>query len=172
MPMDAYKTLTIVDCRGKDCLKKIKSTADTKRNFIAIVNQPDELDEICDQLGCKTKRPERLYRWGIHALSEVLEPEDYAALLQIYEKYPVYLIEQLQLTRNRPPHCQPYLLYCEVRGIISDHPSLEDAGSSLLDYLDAFKRARIFPLAGIYRFRNGRWQRVRKLTNDVEASKN
>jgi len=163
--MHAYSTLRIVDCREAHWLDRVTEAANSKRNFIPVLQSETDLDPLCKRLGCSPRIPERLYRWGIHALAEVLEPQGYSMLLGLYEKYPAYLVEQLNLTLNHPPACQPYLLYCEVRGIISDHPSLEDAGCSLLDYLDSFKRARIFPLAGIYHYQAGHWERVRKLTS-------
>lgn len=162
--MHAYNPIRIVDARKVNWVGKVREAADSKRNFIVILGRESDLEVICQELGCSPQLPERLRRWGIHALSEVLEPDGYSQLLSVYESFPVYMVEQLQLTRNHPPRCKPFLLYCEVRGIISDHSSLEDAGNSLLDYLDSFKRARIFPLAGIYRFKGKGWQRLRKLT--------
>jgi hypothetical protein len=161
----AYETLKIIDCRKPNWLSIVTITADRKRNFIAILKARKDLAVLCDRLGCSPRLPERLHRWGIHALAEVLEPEGYSSLLGVYVKYPVFFVEQLHLTRNHPPVTRPFLLYCEVRGIISDHSSLEDAGCALLDYLDSFKRARLFPLAGIYQFQTGRWERVRRLTS-------
>ena len=162
--MHSYQVLRILDCRRPKWLEGVAETADLKRNFISVLRTKKDLDPLCERLGCSPRLPERLHRWGIHALAEVLEPAGYSFLLGLYAKYPVFFIEQLYLTRNHPPACQPFLLYCEVRGIISDYSSLEDAGCALLDYLDSFKRARLFPLAGIYQFQSGQWERVRKLT--------
>ena len=164
-PMQPYENLKIVDCRKSEWVEMVTDAADSKRNFISVLKLKRDLEVLCEQLGCSPKLPERLYRWGIHALAEVLEPASYSSLLGLYAKYPVFFVEQLQLTRNHPPACQPFLLYCEVRGIISDYSSLEEAGIALLDYLDSFKRARLFPLAGIYQFQSDRWERVRKLTS-------
>src|SRR5688572_10720542 len=74
-------------------------------------------------------------------------------------------IEQITLNRNIPPRTKRYLLYCELRGIISEHDTVEEAGLSLLSYLDGFKMARLLPLAGIYDHGRGKWERVRKLTS-------
>ena len=57
------------------------------------------------------------------------------------------------------------MLYCEMRGIISDHDTVEDAGLALLDCLDVFKRARMLALAGIYEFNGRSWVRVKKLSS-------
>jgi hypothetical protein len=161
--MHPYSPLKIVDgrvpCWGKEALAE----ANSRRNFIVILQRPEELDDLCASLGCLPTLPEKLERWGIHALADVLEAKDYQLLLSLYRSCDLRLIEQLKITRNQPPRVKPFILYCEVRGIISDHCSLEEAGETLLDYLDSFKRAKIFPLAGIYEFKNEEWSRVRKL---------
>ncbi len=161
--MQGYRNLQIVDGRNGDWIKNLIEAADSKRNFVAILKQEADLKILCEALDCDPKLPEILGRWGLHALADLLEPSDYTQLLGIYEQSPVYLVEQLRLGRNHPPRCKPFILYCEMRGIISDHNTWEEACTSLLDYLDSFKRARLFPLAGIYNFSDSRWNRVRKM---------
>jgi len=58
-----------------------------------------------------------------------------------------------------------FMLYCELRGIISHHNTVEEAGLSLLNYLTGFNMARLLPLAGIYDHSSGKWERVKKLTS-------
>ena len=109
--MHGYKTLKIADCRESQWLETVTRIADSRRNFIAILQRAKDLEPLCERLGCAPRIPERLFRWGIHALAEVLEPQDYSNLLVLYETHPVHLVEQLNLTRNYPPTCKPYLLY-------------------------------------------------------------
>ncbi len=161
--MHPYSTLQIVDGRLSGWEKQVLVEADTRRNFIVILPKSGDLENLCSILGCAPVLPEKLERWGIHALADVLEVKDYQLLLSLYQAYDLRLVEQLKITRNQPPRVKPYILYCEVRGIISDHSSLDEAGETLLDYLDSFKRAKIFPLAGIYEFKKRQWNRVRKL---------
>ncbi len=107
--------------------------------------------------------PEKLERWGIHALADVLEMKDFSLLLSLYEHYDIRIIEQLRLERNRPPRVKPFILYCELRGIISEHETRDQAGESLLTFLGSSKRARKYPLAGLYEFKNSQWQRLNKV---------
>ena len=166
--MQPYTTLKLVDGRETEWSNAIRATADSKRNFILILKNEGELEKLWSALGTTNVVPERMRRWGILAMAEALKTEDYALLLEIYNESAVYLIEQLTLDRNVPPHIQRYMLYCELRGIISDHPTIEDAGISLLSYLNFFKRARLLPLAGIYEYADRKWVRVKKLTSDAE----
>lgn len=76
------------------------------------------------------------------------------------------MIEQITLNRNVPPRTKPFLLYCELRGIISGHDTVEDAGLSLLNYLEGFESARLLPLAGIYEHASGEWERVKTLSSE------
>jgi hypothetical protein len=163
--MHAYRPLQIVDGRKRGWIKELVKIADTKRNFVAILEDEKILKILCRTLDCHPRLPEKLGRWGLHALADLLEPSDYTQLLETYEQNPVYLVEQLRLGRNHPPRCKPYILYCEMRGIISDHKTWDEACLSLLDYLDSFKRARLFPLAGIYNFSDGKWSRVKKMSS-------
>jgi len=99
-------------------------------------------------------------------MAEALRPRDYQHLLDIHRKTAIYLIEQLTLNRNVPGSNQRYILYCELRGVISTHPTIEEAGIALLTYLSFFNRTRLLPLAGIYEYVNNEWVRVKKLTSD------
>lgn len=163
--MQSYTTLKLVDGRGPDWHAAICEAADSKRNFILILKDEEGLERLWTALGTTSVMPERVHRWGILAMAEALQPEDYALLLEIHGQNAVYLIEQLTLNRNVPPRTQRYMLYCELRGIISDHATIEEAGISLLSYLNFFKRARLLPLAGIYEYLDGKWVRVKKLTS-------
>jgi hypothetical protein len=166
--MQPYTMLNLVDGRQADWSSAIRIAADSKRNFILILKNEGELEKLWSALGTTNVVPERMRRWGILAMAEALKTEDYALLLEIHNDNAVYLIEQLTLDRNVPPRTERYMLYCELRGIISDHATIEDAGISLLSYLNFFKRARLLPLAGIYEHTDRKWVRVKKLTSDAE----
>jgi two-component system response regulator len=160
-----YTMLKLVDGRDANWHSAIRLAADSKRNFVLILKNEDDLEKLWSVLGTTNMMPERMGRWGILAMAEALETNDYALLLEIYRENAIYLVEQLTLERNAPPHTQRYILYCELRGIISDHQTIEEAGISLLGYLNFFKRARLLPLAGIYEYVDRNWVRVKKLTS-------
>ena len=61
-------------------------------------------------------------------MAEVLTSEGYSLLLDAYKKGAAFLVEQLTLNRNVPPRTKKIMLYCELRGIISDHDTVEEAG--------------------------------------------
>ena len=116
-------------------------------------------------MGTTNVVPDRLQRWGLLALVEALTAADYDYLQKSCKDDYVYLIEQITLNRNVPPRTKRYMLYCELRGIISDYDTLEEAGASLLSYLQGFKMARLLPLAGIYDHGSGKWERVKTLSS-------
>ena len=156
--------LTIVDGRGPPWKESITSAAKTGRNFILVLNSEAELEKLWAAVGTSTVMPERLQRWGLLALVEALTPSD-LEFLQGCSKQAVYLIEQITLNRNVPPLIRRFMLYCELRGIISHHNTVEEAGLSLLNYLTGFNMARLLPLAGIYDHSSGTWERVKKLSS-------
>lgn len=163
--VQAYTTLKIVDGRTVDCREALAKAADSRRNFIFIVKDEQGLEKLWSVLGTTNVMPERVHRWGILAMAEALQTRDYANLLDIHGESAVYLVEQLALNRNVPPRTKRYMLYCELRGIISDHNTIEEAGILLLSYLNFFKRARLLPLAGIYEYADEKWVRVKKLSS-------
>ena len=165
--MRPHTTLQMVDGRKADWRETITAAGDSKRNFVLIVENETELEKLWGTLGTTSMVPEKISRWSLLAMAEALEPEDYEFLLSLYDRDAVFLIEQITLQRNAPlPGARRFMLYCELRGIVSDHASIEDAGIALLGYLDFFKRARLLPLAGIYEYMNDKWMRVKKLTSN------
>ena len=162
----AYTTLKLVDGRAANWRETISRAADSKRNFIFVVDAEEGLEKLWSALGTTNVMPERVHRWGILAMAEALRTEDYSLLLNIHAEAAVYLIEQLALNSNVPPRTKHYMLYCELRGIISDHDTIEEAGISLLSYLNFFTRARLLPLAGIYEYADQKWVRVKRLSSD------
>ena len=159
------KILTVVDGRAPPWKQAITDAAASGKNFLLVLDSESELEKLWSTLGTTNIVPGRLQRWGLLALVEALTPEDFDSLQKISEQRFIYLIEQITLNRNIPPRTKRYLLYCELRGIISDHDTVEEAGLSLLGYLEGFKLARLLPLAGIYEHGNGKWARVKKLTS-------
>ena len=63
-----------------------------------------------------------------------MRAEDYQWLLSVYGAHDVRFIEQLHLSCNRPSGLKPHLVYCELRGVISDHEALEEARIALWKY--------------------------------------
>lgn len=73
----------------------------------------------------------------------------------------VYHVEQLWLPRTRPPLVKTYLLYCYVRGIVSEHDLPSDARVACDAYNnDRFARGQ-FPEGAIYRWEHDEWRRTR-----------
>jgi hypothetical protein len=164
--MNINRTLAIVDGRAPPWDVNIRAAADSKRNFLLILDTELDLERLWAALGTTTIVPDRLHRWGALAMADALNDEDYATLLAIYRTQCVYLVEQLTLTRNVPPRTKRIMLYCELRGIISEHNTVEEAGLALLDYLNGFAKARLLPLAGIYEYKEETWIRVKKLSSN------
>ena len=159
------KILKVVDGRGPPWKQALVSAAQTGQNFVLILNSEQDLEKLWSTLGTTSVVPDRLQRWGLLALSEALTTEDFDLLQACCKESSVYLVEQITLNCNVPPNTKRFLLYCELRGIISDHDTVEEAGLSLLNYLSGFKMARLLPLAGIYDHARGKWERVKKLTS-------
>jgi hypothetical protein len=159
-------TISIVDARAPLWQREINEVVKTGRNFLTILRPSEvDLDKLCCEIGCDpVDRPEHIGRWGIHALNDVLQAGDYEKLLKLQKSGDaIYFIEQLYLKHNCPPKLKEYMVYCEVRGIISDHSNLEEAKSAFFHYLESFRRARLFLMVGIYQWDQGGWVRLRSV---------
>ena len=156
---ESFAPLKIVDGRAPGWEKKALAEADTKRNFIVVLKRPEDLQPLCASLECTHQIPEKLERWGLHALADALAVADYSFLLALYQQFDLRLIEQLRLKRTRPPRTKRFILYCEIRGIVSEHETLEEAGAALLVHIGELKRRNTFPLVSLYSFRDGEWIR-------------
>src|SRR5438046_2320894 len=118
--MHPYSPIRVIDARRANGPELILPEVETGRNFVVIVHDLADLEKPCVQLRCDLDRFERLHKWGIHGLADVLELRDYRELMAAHEDYEVYLFEQLNLRLNVPPRRKTYILYCEARGIISE----------------------------------------------------
>jgi hypothetical protein len=73
----------------------------------------------------------------------------------------IYHIEQLNLPRTHPPTVKLYLVYCYVRGIVSQHDLPSDARVGCDHYNnDRFARSH-YPEAAVYRWEQTEWRRTR-----------
>ena len=160
--------LPVINASGEDWEEKSQweeLTAEavaSRSNFIVVFNPGGAgMDPLMRILDCPPSLlPQRLCRWSIYGLTEVLDPEDYSWLLSVSDARDIRIIEQLNLSVNSPPRSKNYLVYSEVHGIISDHDALEQAREIYAAYLARFGRARLYPLSGIYHWQSHEWCQV------------
>jgi len=70
----------------------------------------------------------------------------------------IVFVDQLDLALNKPPRLRPYIVYCPIWGIISQHDELRQARDSIEDYSQTLYRLRPNPDAAIYRWISGKWE--------------
>jgi hypothetical protein len=163
--------LRVIDASQEDYEEKsdweaqIERALGSRRNFVVVFGPGGEgLRRLAEMLDCSPSvLPEKLLKWGIHGLNDVLRSEDYHWLVSVYGADDVRFVEQLHLSCNQPPSLKPYVVYCERRGVISDHAALEEARIALWQYLEEFRRTKVFPLAGIYHWENDEWVAVHQV---------
>src|SRR6476619_7413911 len=100
--MHPYSPIRVIDARRAIGSDSILLEVETGRNFIVVVKDLKDLEDPCKKLLCQLDRFERLHKWGIHGLADVLELRDYRELMAAHRDYGVYLIEQLNLRVNVP----------------------------------------------------------------------
>src|SRR5688572_9387841 len=114
--MNIAATVAIVDARQQDLTQAIAGELAQRRNFVSILRSSDDGPRFKEILGYS---PQRLERFSIYALADVLEHADYTMLLELCNSCELRFVEQLKMPVNRPPATKSVVLYCELRGIIS-----------------------------------------------------
>jgi hypothetical protein len=103
-----------------------------------------------------------LQKWAVYAVRDLLEVKQVHDLLDALDRGEAgFFVEQIKLRSNRPPCVGPFLIYCELGGIISEHESEEDAKRALITYFQTFMPAKNYPLAGIYRWSGQAWKKTK-----------
>jgi hypothetical protein len=134
-----------------------------KRNLIIVGSSEDEIcQKISEIVSLNGYCPDKLNRWGIYALAEVLTPGDLNDLLQAErQKKAICIVEQIKLPGMKPPEVRPILIYSEPQGVIADFGTFEQAKSFLQKHRAPWNDLQRFPLAGIYEWQDGEWHQVR-----------
>lgn len=157
--------IKVIDARKDHWGKHIQKLIVNGRNFVIIMPHSQRvMRQFCKILGCYPEVPDKLGRWAIHALNDVLAPAEYKRLLLLHhEDHPLFFVEPLKLHLTKPLELHGYIVYCELRGIVAHYPSRAHAISTLRRYVKYFNRAGMFPLAGIYNWSEGGWSRLRNI---------
>jgi CheY-like chemotaxis protein len=155
-------TVAVLDCRDTNNLEsRLQEALRGRLNFLIVLQQEEDLAKISSYLGLSQTPPDRLRRWGIQAMMEALTELDFNFLLGVQATHPVYLIQQLNLPGNTPPKRRNYIVYCELRGIISEHDLAGEARESLLNHLERVQGTHFLPLAAVYAHTGNCWVRVK-----------
>jgi hypothetical protein len=141
--------------------EEVRAALGSGTNFLVVFNPigcgPQRLTKILD---CAPNVLSKLSRWGVHALMEALSEEDYGRLVSVCGARDVRIVEQLTLPSNRPPRLKPYLAYCEVHGMVSDHEEAELAQAALTAHLEAHPQGGRLPRTGVYHWERHGWMMV------------
>jgi hypothetical protein len=142
--------------------ERVRQALEDGQNFFVLVRAGDEeaLAEIIGVAPAALPPPET--KATLLSTSRFLDAREF----RLPENSPegreqVYHVEQLWLPSTRPPNVRPYLLYCYIRGIVSQHDLPSDARVACDAYNnDRFARSH-FPEAAVYRWEQDEWRRTR-----------
>jgi hypothetical protein len=156
--------ISVVDAEGRNWVSKARDEAEQFKNFVIVSpTGPEHLQPIVEIVGAPYE-PEPLEKWGLYALNDVLEKDDLQwSIGQVKKGKKAFLFEQIKLPITRPPRVKPILLYCQARGIVSQHDTVKDAKADLVKMVELYNRAHLFPLAGVYRWEDDHWDQIRSL---------
>ena len=130
MVKDSRAHLKLVDGRV-DCWKQaVQKLFSEGSNFVLLLkNQPESLRD----LGCTLDIPEKelpppAKKVFTFTFSRCLKPTDFAHVKEAFNQHDlIFSIQHLYLANVRPPRVKPFILYCDISGIRSQHGTFEEA---------------------------------------------
>jgi len=156
------RLVPFIDGAAEGWVERARHCLDEGHNFFVLV-RPDGAEPLAEMLGLPVAAlPAPETKATLLSSSRFLDQREFRLPEQGPEgREAVYHIEQLWLPQTKPPLVRTYLLYCYVRGIISQHDLPSDARVACDHYNnDRYTRSQ-FPEAAIYRWEHDEWRRTR-----------
>lgn len=153
--------MSLVDGRNPGWPDELCGQLEAGTNYFLILpNVPGFFEELAKTLQLDPEHlPKPINRHRLFSLGPFIQSNDSDRMLQAQEQgHPVFFIEQLDLPINRPPRVKPFIVYCPIRGIISQHDSQREARASFDDYKEAMAGLRNHATpADVYKWRGSEW---------------
>jgi hypothetical protein len=161
------KYLTVMDGRRQEWETELtEQIAGGSNVFMVLPNAPDFFEKLAKVLAISpnglpepvNRLPEPVNRHRLFSLSPFIDPKDFDTMMEAQDQGNVlFFIEQLDLPCVQPPRVKPFLVYCPIRGIISQHDNQRDAREACSDYLAVMFGMRTHPGAAVYKWRGNEW---------------
>ena len=164
MAFTAELNLNVVDGRAKPWQEAARPLLNERLNFLLIIpNTTVGMSDLEEFLGVEAEDfPPTLDKEQLNQMSRFIDPDDMGTMsLAELVGHKVYFVQQLHLPKIRPPETGDYLLYCAIRGVISDHPNFKEARHACSTYVNDLSRRGVFPEASIYHWRGMSWWPLR-----------
>ncbi len=153
-------SLKVVDCRLPEFRQSLNEFIDAGSNFLIIVPADDAIrEEISDLLQMpETSWLKPLDKTTILTLILHLHDEDFFQIRAAHvDGASVCLIEQLVLPTVNQPNFEQYLVYCQIRGIMSRHRTWEAAKRAWGELVERVSQVAGFPEPSIFHWDQKRW---------------
>src|SRR6185436_20239710 len=153
--------LGLIDGTSSGWVEEVRQQIESGSNFLLILpNMPTAIEDFCKVFEMAPDcNPTPMPRYSLFSMSQYIDERAFDDLLRAQnDGKRVVFIDQLDLELNKPPRVKPYLVYCAIWGIISQHDELRQAKESIEDYAQTLYRFRPNPDAAIYRWVGGKWE--------------
>jgi hypothetical protein len=154
------KYLSVVDARRPGWAEEAQAALEMGNNFFVILpNAPDFLEKLGQILEVDPDHlPKACGRKRLFSLISFIEEKDFDRMLAAQDEGTLTcFIEQIDLPRTRPERVKPFLVYCSVRGIVSQHDSQREARDSCAGYAGAMSGLKNQHEATVYKWRGADW---------------
>ena len=155
--------VTFIEASQSDWKSDARECFEEGFNLFVLLPPDVSEQQLADALGVGLgDLPLPLTKAGLLSYSRFVDPAVFRLPeMQEHGKERVFYVEQINLPQTRPPHVKPFLLYCHIRGIISQHEIGSDARVACDNYNSDHALRRQFPDAAVYRWETTEWRRTR-----------
>ena len=157
--MEMWADIPVIRAEHSEWKARIGTAVQSKLNFLVV--HSGTAGSLGDFLGDSSWQPEKLERWGVYAMNQVLAPHETKTLLQELESGKgIYFVEQIKLPTTRPPNVKEFLTYCELRGVVGESESINEARTILSKYVSQNMWGRGLPFSGVYQWKHTGWEKL------------
>jgi hypothetical protein len=154
------KYLPVLDARQSGWAEELEGSLAAGNNlFLILPNKPGFWEEPAKILEVSVDELLRSCdRRKLFSLISFIDPNDFDRMLVAQEEGSLTCyIEQIDLPRTRPPYVKPFLVYCSVRGIVSQHDDPREAREACSAYTASMSGLKNQHEATVYKWRGNDW---------------
>ena len=126
--------LGVIDGTSTDWIADVRHQIEAGSNFLLMLpNNSDSISEFCKVFEMEADcNPTPLPRYSLFSMSHYIDSGEFDQLLEAQnDGKRIVFIDQLDLALNKPPRVKPYIVYCPIWGIISQHEELRQAREAI-----------------------------------------
>ncbi len=159
MVTSIQKYLPVIDSKSNSWLEDAEACMKQGRNYLLLLPpEKSVVREFASRFQLAPEQlPQPLQQSDLAEISPYVHPCDFDLLVENLNAT-ILFIKQLDLPTTRPPQFKGWIVYCGLRGIISQHENPLSARTGCLDYFNKLLLLRQKIQAGLFYWGGQAWK--------------